>query len=156
LVITLAHKQSNTLGVRHTNDAGVELIKHFEGLRLTPYLCSAGKLTIGYGHTAHVAWGMRITEDEAEILLKHDLLTAEAGVSRLVRVPLTDNQYAALVSFVFNLGIGRLASSTLLKRLNTKDYDGAAGQFGKWVFGGGKKLAGLITRREAERVLFVG
>lgn len=111
---------------------------------------------MGYGHTAFVKKGMRITAEEAEILLKADLQAAEAAVSRLVHVPLTQGQFDALVSFVFNLGGGRLAASTLLRRLNRKDYDGAAEQFSKWVFGGGKKLPGLIARREAERQLFAG
>lgn len=132
----------------------MELIKRFEGLRLTPYYCSAGILTIGYGHTSGVKMGMRITEEEAEILLEADLGAAEMAVGRLVQVSLTDNQFAALVSFVFNLGSGRLASSTLLRKLNAGDYEGAAGQFGKWVFGGGRKLPGLITRRESERQLY--
>lgn len=141
--------------MRKTNQAGIELIKRYEGLRLKPYLCAAGYPTIGYGHLVASLRVPAITAEEAERLLKIDLFVAESAVLRLVRVPLTDGQFDALVSFVFNLGSGRLQASTLLRRLNAGDYQGAALEFRKWVYGGGRKLPGLIARREAEAALFL-
>lgn len=138
-----------------TNDAGIELIKKFEGLYLKAYQDPIGIWTIGYGHTGGVKAGQKITAAEAEALLRVDLLTAEGDVARLVKVPLTPNQHAALVSFAFNLGGGNLAKSTLLKRLNAKDYLGAANEFPKWNKAGGKILSGLVKRRAAEQRLFL-
>ena len=134
---------------------GLDLIKHFEGLRLQPYYCSGGVLTIGYGHTKSVRKGMSITEHEAEQLLKQDLAWAEDAVSQHVQVPIKQNQFDALVSFVFNLGEGAFQRSTLLRKLNAADYKGAANEFKKWVHAGGKRLTGLVRRREAERELFL-
>lgn len=138
-----------------TNQAGIDLIKKFEGLRLTAYQDAVGIWTIGYGSTGRVKKGMRITETEADALLRADLGEAEAAVARWVKVPVTPNQHAALVSFAFNLGGGNLGKSTLLRKLNRKDYLGAANEFGKWVNAGGKRLAGLVRRREAEKRLFL-
>jgi lysozyme len=138
-----------------TSPKGIALIKDFEGLRLGAYLCSAGVLTIGYGHTGGVKEGDLITEQKAEQLLQDDLKKFENGVLRLVRVPLTQNQFDALVSFAFNLGVGNLGKSTLLKMLNDRDYKGAAGQFIRWNKAAGKELAGLTRRRLAESALFL-
>lgn len=134
---------------------GLELIKHFEGLRLAAYKCSAGVWTIGYGHTGGVNPGDIIDEITAESLLRKDVAVSESAVSRLVSVPLNQHQFDALVSFVFNLGAGNFRTSTLLKKLNAGDYSGAADEFSRWINAGGKPLPGLARRREAERLLFL-
>src|SRR6476661_9330104 len=114
------------------SDKGLALIKASEGLRLTAYRCPAGVLTLGYGSTGpHVKQGMVITEAEAEDLLRKDVARFEDGVSHIVGT-CTQGQFDALVSFAFNLGIGALMSSTLLKRHKAKDYKGAAEQFLRW------------------------
>ena len=135
---------------------GIDLIKNFEGCRLTAYRCPANILTIGYGHTgSDVSTGQKITQEQAEKLLKSDLLVHCNNVSRLVKVPLTQNQFDALVSFEFNVGYGNFASSTMLKLLNQKKYREAAAQFDRWVYANGKVLAGLVKRRAAEKTLFL-
>lgn len=139
-----------------TSEAGIALIQGYEGLRLSAYRDSVGVLTIGYGHTgADVKQGMTITRDEAERLLRDDLHDAESAVEKAVRVPMTQGQFDALVSFVFNLGAGRLQTSTLLRKLNDRNYIGAADEFPRWNKAGGKVLAGLTARRGAERALFL-
>lgn len=137
-----------------TSPKGISLIKEFEGLSLDAYLCSAGVMTIGYGHTGGVQKGDRITEKKAEELLQDDLKKFENGVLRLVRVPLNQNQFDALVSFAFNLGVGNLGKSTLLRKLNGGDFAGAATEFVRWNKAGGRELAGLTRRRNAEAELF--
>ncbi len=135
---------------------GIDLIKNFEGCRLTAYRCPANILTIGYGHTgSDVVTGQKITQEQAEKLLKSDLLVHCNNVSRLVKVPLTQNQFDALVSFEFNVGYGNFASSTMLKLLNQKKYREAAAQFDRWVYANRKVLAGLVKRRAAEKNLFL-
>jgi len=134
---------------------GLNLIKSFEGLRLRAYQCSANVWTIGYGHTADVRANDVITEEEALSFLRQDVAESERAVNQYVHVPLTQNQFDALVSFVFNLGVGSFRTSTLLKKLNAGDYDGVAQEFGRWIHAGGKKLPGLVRRREAERALFL-
>ncbi|KAA0576665.1 glycoside hydrolase family protein [Azospirillum sp. Sh1] len=140
--------------------AAVDLVKHFEGLYPTAYLCPAGVPTIGYGHTAGVKMGQSITAEQADAFLAADLTEAAGRVDALVKVALNDDQRGALSSFVFNLGAGSLGSSTLLKMLNAGDYAGAADQFGRWVYatvnGKPTKLAGLVARRAAEAALFSG
>lgn len=138
------------------SQAGLELIKEFEGFRSNAYRDSVGVATIGYGHTKGVRMGDVITRAQGEAFLLGDTQHAQESVERLVTVPLTQNQYDALVSFTFNLGSGNLASSTLLKKLNDGDYQGAADEFPRWVHAGGKKLEGLVRRRNAERRLFLG
>jgi len=140
---------------RRINKAGLQLIKDFEGLKLTAYKCPAGVWTIGYGSTGpHVRPGMTITPREASELLTADLLRFERAVTRLVKMPLNDNQFAALVSFAFNVGEAALEKSTLLKHLNAGRIAMAAQEFLRWNKAGGKVLAGLVRRREAERLLF--
>lgn len=135
---------------------GIDLIKNFEGCRLTAYRCPANILTIGYGHTgSDVVTGQKITQEQAEKLLKSDLLVHCNNVSRLVKAPLTQNQFDALVSFEFNVGYGNFASSTMLKLLNQKKYREAAAQFDRWVYANRKVLAGLVKRRAAEKNLFL-
>lgn len=140
--------------MRQVNQAGRDLIKHFEGLRLKAYQCSAGVWTIGWGSTRNVKPGEMITEAEAEIRFEQDLGVAAQHVVRLSQVVLTDNQFAALTSFVFNLGPGNLRDSTLLRKLNQRRYDAAAREFGKWTMCKGQMLPGLKKRRDAERLLF--
>lgn len=130
------------------------LIKHFEGCRLTAYADSVGVWTIGYGHTKGVTRGQTITEAEADDLLRQDVAVAESGVRRNVKVPLTQGQFDALVSFVFNLGSEQLAESTLLRKLNASRYEEASAEFSRWVHAGGVELPGLVKRRAAERALF--
>lgn len=133
---------------------GIDLIKDFEGCELTAYKDIVGVLTIGYGCTTNVQDGLTITQTEAENRLRRDLEKVEAAVERLVTVPLTQGEFDALCSFVYNLGEGALAKSTLLKLLNSSDYDDASLQFFRWNKAGGKEVAGLTRRREAERRLF--
>lgn len=134
--------------------AGLDLIKQFEGLYLKAYRCPAGVPTIGYGHTAGVAMGQTITQQQADDYLRRDVRQFERAVARQVSVPLTQGQLDALVSFAFNLGEGALAQSTLLRLLNAGDYAGAAAQFERWNKAGGRVLPGLVRRRAAERALF--
>jgi len=137
------------------NQAGVALIKEFEGCKLKAYQDIVGVWTVGYGATgADVTEGLEITQEEADKRLLADIEQFERGVSRVVKVPLTDNQLAALVSFTYNLGIGSLWRSTLLQLLNKGDYEGAKNEFGKWVMAGGKRVDGLVRRRAAEAALF--
>ncbi len=146
---------------RQINRAGLELVKCCEGFRKQAYRCPAGVWTIGYGHTHGVKPGMEVAEEEAEEILNQDLAEAGEHVERLVRVPLTDPQFSALVSFVFNVGAGRLESSTLLLRLNTGDYDAVPSELAKWVKATdpktGRKVAlpGLVRRRAEEGELWL-
>lgn len=142
---------------------GLELVKSFEGCYLNAYLCPAGVWTIGYGHTGkvdgkNIGRGMKITKKKAIKLLKNDMKEFENVVEKLVKVKLNQNQFDALVSFAFNCGAGSLQSSTLLKKLNAGDYNGASNEFIKWnkVTIDGRKVAldGLTKRRKAEKKLF--
>ncbi len=162
LLKTPAAPSTASNGTRKINQAGLNLVKEFEGLadrmsdgRIRAYLDAVGVPTIGYGHTAGVQMGQIITEAQADAFLQDDLGEAEAAVIDLATVPLTDNQFATLVSFVFNLGAGAFASSTLLGELNRQNYSGAADQLLRWVNAGGRQLPGLVRRREAERQLFL-
>ncbi|KFC74494.1 Lysozyme [Bosea sp. LC85] len=140
---------------RRISDEGLALIKRWEGCRLAAYKDVAGVLTIGYGSTGpHVRPGSRITQGEAERLLLRDLARFERAVATLVTVPLNDGQFAALVSFAFNVGEGALARSTLLKKLNAGDVTAVPGELMKWVNASGRKLAGLVNRRSAEAGLW--
>lgn len=135
--------------------AGIDLIKRFEGCRLESYQDSVGVWTIGYGHTQGVYAGQRITQEDAEALLRADLKSFSKKVSLLVGDKVNQQQFDALVSFAYNLGVGNLKSSTLLKRVlaNPNDPD-IETQFNKWVYAGGKILNGLVKRRQAEADLY--
>jgi lysozyme len=138
-----------------TSFIGLTLIRDAEGDRLAAYYCPAGILTIGVGHTGpDVKHGMKITQAQSDALLAADLAKFEKAVARNVKVPLTQNQFDALVSFTYNLGEGNLRSSTLLKRVNAGDFTAAAAEFSKWDKAGGRVLAGLTKRRAAEAALF--
>jgi lysozyme len=139
---------------------GLDLVKHFEGVYLKAYKCPAGVWTIGYGHTGlkhqdgTVKQGRTITQAEADALLAHDMGKFEDRVNRLVTVPLSQNEFDALVSFDFNTGA--LAKSTLLRRLNAGAYDEVPDQLMRWTRASGKVLAGLVRRRKAEADLWRG
>lgn len=139
-----------------TSEKGVSLIKSFEGLRLKSYQDPVGVWTIGYGATRGVTAGMSVSNEQAEGMLQNDINRFEPELDRLVKVPLNQGQWDALMSFVYNLGAANLGSSTLLKLLNAGDYAGAADQFLRWNKAGGQVLAGLTKRRAAERALFLG
>ena len=133
---------------------GIDLIKHFEGCELNAYKCPAGVWTIGYGHIKGVSEGMSITQEQAEQMLLDELKEYENYINELVVVDLSQNQFDALVSWVYNLGPANLKSSTLLKVLNSGDYAGVPDQIERWNKAGGKVLEGLIRRRLAESSLF--
>jgi len=138
------------------NAKGLHLLKSFEGLRLTAYIDAVGVWTIGYGTTRGVKRGMKITKAQAENLMKRDLVTFESAVRKYTKVPLNSDQFSALVSFTYNVGVGAFSKSTLLRMLNQKNIRGAADQFLRWNKGGGRELPGLTRRRKAERALFLG
>lgn len=138
--------------------AGLGLVKEFEGFRSEAYpdpATGAAPWTIGYGFTKGVKRGDKITREAADARLTKEYDEFEAGVRKLVRVPLTDNQLGALTCFAFNVGVGNLGSSTLLRVLNQGDYKGAAAQFARWNKAAGRVMAGLTKRRAAEAALFV-
>jgi len=140
-----------------TSQEGIELIKKFEGCKLAPYVCSGGVLTIGYGHTgSDVAEGQEISQECAEQLLKEDLEKFEKYVNDMVDPELKQCQFDALVAWTYNLGPTNLSTSTLLKRLNTNEFDDVPYQIKRWNKAGGKVLEGLVRRREAESLLFKG
>ena len=143
-----------------TSQSGISLIKGFEGKRLNAYYDGVGVWTIGFGtikypNGVRVKKGDTCTEAQAESYLKNDLVKFENAINRLVKVPLNQNQFDAISSFTYNLGETNLSSSTLLKKLNAKDYAGTADQFPRWNKAGGKVMNGLTRRREAERNLFL-
>ena len=135
---------------------GLSLIKRFEGCELQAYKCAAGVWTIGYGSTKGVKEGDTISQEEADKLLLHEMEEYEGYINDMVTVDLEQNQFDAMVSWVFNLGPANLKASTLLKVLNAKDYEGVPAQIKRWNKAGGKVLQGLIRRREAESLLFAG
>ncbi|WP_277972441.1 lysozyme [Pantoea agglomerans] len=138
-----------------TSENGYRLIKQSEGLKTRAYRCPAGVWTIGYGHTHNVKEGDTCAPEQADHWLQEDCLVAELTIGANVKTHLNQNQFDALVSFIFNLGSGNFVGSTLLTKLNANDYTGAADEFGKWVNAGGRKLPGLVERRAAEKALFV-
>ena len=159
------------------NQATIDLVKQYEGIPglgtgdIHPYMDPIGIWTIGWGHAIAIdgrflrgnadldkvkaLYPDGISEAQAEALLQVDLLQAGSGVLSVVTVALNGNQYGALTSFTFNLGLGNLRSSTLLKLLNSRHFGDAANQFPRWSFANGKQLPGLLKRREAEKFLFL-
>ena len=143
-----------------TSSNGTSLIKEFEGFVANAYLCPAKVWTIGIGTTIYpngvkVKKGDKCTLEQAHEYLAHDMIEFEKTVNDSVKVPLSQNQFDALVSLAYNIGSGAFKNSTLLKKLNAKDYAGAADQFLVWNKGGGKVLNGLVKRRASERALFL-
>ena len=139
-----------------TSNEGISLIQKFEGCELEAYQCSAGVWTIGYGHTKDVVEGMTITKEQAEQMLVDELHEYENYINEYVTVALSQNQFDALVSWVYNLGPANLKASTMLKVLNSGKYEDVPAQMKRWNKAGGKVLEGLIRRREAEACLFRG
>jgi lysozyme len=150
---------------RTLTPAGANLVKHFEGCKTRiahdqykPYYCPAGVLTVGHGHTNHHGrkfsandiWSQKDCDDA----FTEDMKGFEAAVRRLVKVKLMPWQFDALVSFCYNCGEGNLSKSTLLKKVNAGDFEGAALEFHRWNKGGGKVLNGLVRRRASEALLF--
>lgn len=142
---------------RAVNQETLDLIKSFEGLRLKAYRDVKGVLTIGYGHTGDVKEGDVVTKHQAEAILQVDLDKFERGVEELTEgVKLSDNEFGALVSLAFNIGLGAFAKSTLLLKLkHGAPRDFCATEFLKWRMAGGKVYPGLVRRRAAERALFL-
>lgn len=141
------------------NKKGIDLIKKYEGLRLSVYLDSVGKPTCCYGHTGKdFVEGQTFTQEQAETIFKNDLITFEHQLCTLCdadNVILNENQFSALISFVFNVGIGALRTSTLWSKICKKRFNDAANEFERWIHAGNKKLAGLMARRQAEKKLFL-
>ena len=138
-----------------TSQKGIDFIRSYESLRLKAYDDSTGVWTIGYGHTAGIMPDMTITESQAVDYFKTDLKSFERSVNKYVIVPIKQNMFDALVSFTFNLGAGTLKRSTLLKKLNRNDIDGAAAEFDRFIYAGGKVMRGLVRRRAAEKEIFL-
>lgn len=169
------------MATRPVNTAAIELIKRFEGIHdndlraigLQPKMDPLQIWTAGYGRAlrdpdtgaylqgaadraeAYRQCGSGLTEAQAQEWLEEDLAESAAGVEKRVKVVVTDNQFGALVSFAYNVGLGNFQGSTLLRHLNEGKYKAASVEFGKWTRGGGKVLPGLVKRREAERLLFL-
>lgn len=135
---------------------GLLLTERFEGCRLTAYQDSVGLWTCGYGHRFGVHEGTTCTPDQAGAWLAEDVQSAVGSVNRLVKVTLTQPEFDACCDFVFNVGVGNFAGSTMLKKLNAGDYAGASDEFEKWSLAGGVVVAGLLRRREAEKAEFDG
>ncbi|MBN8530387.1 MAG: lysozyme [Alphaproteobacteria bacterium] len=139
-----------------TGEAGLDLLRRFEGFSAQAYRCAAGHLTIGYGHVVRQGevYADGISEADALALLARDVVVAEDAVRRCITAPLNQAQFDALVSFVFNLGGGALQRSSLRRKVNRQEHDEIPGEFLKWVWASGKKLPGLIRRRRAEAALY--
>jgi lysozyme len=139
------------------NQKGIDLLKQCEGCKLKAYpdpATGAEPYTIGYGHTGNVKILDQITQEQANNFLAQDLIKFENGVSKLVKVTLNENQFSALVVFSYNLGLGNLEQSTLLKKINSNDFKGASEEFIKWNKANGKVMTGLTNRRQLESNLF--
>lgn len=136
------------------SNEGFSLIQKFEGFRGAAYQDIVGVWTIGYGHTKGVKEGDIITREEAIDLLREELIEYEGYVKEYVKVPLTQSQFDALVSFVYNLGPTNLSRSTLLRKLNVGDYDSVPSELLRWNKAGGKEVGGLTRRRQTEANLF--
>ena len=138
---------------------GLELIKEFEGFSSVAYLCSAKKATIGYGNTfwedgTPVKIGDQISKERAETLLKHVVDNFSVAVEVDIKIEVTQNQFDAMVSLAYNIGLGAFKNSTLLRQLNRGNFVGASQEFLRWNKSNGKPLFGLTRRREREKLLF--
>ena len=142
--------------MRQINSKGAKLIQRFEGCKLSAYKCPAGVWTIGYGHTQGVKQGMKISLEQAQQLLIGDLRRFCAGVDSLTQtLNLSDDMFAALVCFAYNVGLGNFSTSTLLKKVKADKTDKSIiNEFLRWNKAGGQALAGLTARREAEAKLY--
>lgn len=151
----MAYNRTSALNLR-PSDRCRKLVKQFEGLRLQSYIDAAGHRTIGYGRLLNPGPVIAISKDQAERYLDADLARIAAGVREAVTVPLAQYEFDALVSFAYNVGVGNLKKSTLLKLLNEGRYDRVPGQFPRWNKAGGRVLKGLVERRRIERAIFSG
>jgi len=150
--INLFPPKANT---HELSEKGEKLIKSFEGYRAKAYKPHAKDVwTIGYGSTLNVYEGMKITKEEAQQMFESDVRKFVRAVNKLVKVPLTQNQFDALVSFTYNVGVNAFKKSTLRRKLNSGKYDEVPEQFMRWVYSGGKKFSGLEKRRKKEAKLF--
>lgn len=150
-LMALAAASSAVVGV-----AGYSMIQEHEGLRTSAYLDPVGIPTICYGHTGpEVRLGLKYTVAQCDDILKQDIAKHRAGLSKCVRVPLNQNQWDGLTSFAFNVGVSRACGSTLVKKVNQQDFAGAAAEFPKWKYAGGRVLPGLVRRRADEAELFM-
>lgn len=136
------------------NEAGLQIIKESEGLRLEAYRLN-GQWLIGYGHARTARPGMKITETQAAALLREDLRATEDGVKKRLTVPVNENEFSAMVSLAYNLGVGGFGRSSILTRINKRDRKGAADAFLRYDKAGGKALSHLAHRRKIERALFL-
>ena len=164
LIATAYDDLNDVLGIAtdemHVSPSGVDLICNFEGLRLKAYDDGVGVWTIGYGTTKYpngirVKKGDTCTLDQAKAYMQNDLKAFEQTVNSAVKVPVSQNQFDALVSLAYNIGSTAFKNSTLVKRLNEGNYKAAANQFDVWVNAGGKRMQGLVNRRAAEKALFL-
>lgn len=152
---TLKVGQKLDFKIYSTSQNGINLIKRFEGCKLTSYKCPANVWTIGYGHTLNVKPNQKITQQQAEQFLKQDLVKFENCINNIHIKKLNQNKFDALVSFTFNVGIGAFQSSTLRKKVvNDSDDKNILLEFYKWIYANGKQLAGLKQRRKAEADLY--
>lgn len=139
---------------RRINADGLKLLRQWEGCKLEAYRDIGGVWTIGYGHTRTARQGMTITQEQAEALLREDLRVFESAVADAVDVDLTDNQFAALVSWAYNVGVSAMRRSSLIRRLNAGDYDAVPAELAKWNKVRGQVVRGLSNRRAAEAGLW--
>ena len=145
-------------GVSFVSERLIEFIKLAEGFRPVAeldLLATTPVWTVGYGETVGVHEGQKVTREEADSILRHSITYYERCVKALVKISLNQGQFDALVDFAYNEGVRQLENSTLLKKVNAKDWQGAAESFGDWVFSGGKRVKGLIARRAAEVRMFM-
>jgi len=149
-------EHGRNMPVRVTSKEGIALIKKFEGCELTAYQDSVGVWTIGYGHTKNVCEGDCITMGEADRMLEEELVEYEGYINDMVKVDLSQNQFDALVAWVYNLGPTNLSQSSLLRELNNGNIAKVPSEMRRWNKAGGRVLDGLIRRREAEALLFLG
>jgi len=140
----------------NVSDRGINLIQHFEGFYSKPYYCPAGVLTIGFGTVIKdpKPYLQGITKEQATNMMMNEIIKNERSINRLVKVFINQNQFDALVSFAYNVGVSALAGSTLLKKHNVGDYESAQKEFLKWNKAAGKELAGLTKRRNHESALY--
>lgn len=164
LIATAYDDLNDVLGIAidemHVSPSGIDLICNFEGLRLNAYDDGVGVWTIGFGTTKYpngirVKKGDTCTLDQAKAYMQNDLKSFEQAVNSVVKVPVNQNQFDALVSLAYNIGSNAFKNSTLVKRLNEGNYKAAANQFDVWVNAGGKRMQGLVNRRTVEKALFL-
>lgn len=152
--------QTSITGQRDISENGYSIIREFEGFRSEAYLDTGGVWTIGFG-TIKYPNGIRVkkgdtcTREDAEIWLKNDCKWVDSCLDKYVKIPVNQNQFDALASFVYNIGESQFKSSTLLAKLNASDFSAAAANFDRWVYDNGKKIQGLVNRRAREKALFL-